>query len=71
MLSVFQLWRFVDPFKIAGTRVIGGFRILRRSAKCTRRPNLKAARNFGEGMTLAFRSGFGLANRIICCLSRG
>ncbi len=29
MLSVFQL-------KIAGTRVIGGFRILRRSAKCTK-----------------------------------
>ncbi len=44
MLSVFQLGRFVSPFKIAGTRVIGGFRILRRSAKCTRRQNLKAAR---------------------------
>ncbi len=27
MLSVFQLGRFVGPFKIAGTRVIGGFRI--------------------------------------------
>ncbi len=44
MLSVFQLGRFESPFKIAGTRVIGGFRILRRSAQCTRRPNLKAAR---------------------------
>ncbi len=44
MLSVFQLERFVSPFKIAGTREIGGFRILRRSAKCTPRPNLKAAR---------------------------
>ncbi len=44
MLSVFQLGRFVSPFKIAGTRVIGGFRILRQSAQCTRRPNLKAAR---------------------------
>ncbi len=38
MLSVFQLGRFVSPFKIGGTRVIDGFRILRRSAKCTRRP---------------------------------
>ncbi len=44
MLSVFQLGRFVSPLKIAGTREIGGFRILRRSAKCTPRPNLKAAR---------------------------
>ncbi len=44
MLSVFQLGRFCSPFKIAGTRVIGGFGILRRSAQCTRRPNLKAAR---------------------------
>ncbi len=44
MLSAFQLGRFVSPFKIAGTRVISGFRILRRSAQCTRRQNLKAAR---------------------------
>ncbi len=48
MLSVFQLGRFVCPFKIAGTREIGGFRILRRSAKCTPRPNLKAAREFSK-----------------------
>ncbi len=41
MLSVFQLGRFVSPFKITRTRVIDGFRILRRSAQCTRRPNLK------------------------------
>ncbi len=37
MLSVFQLGRFVSPFKIVGTREVGGFRILRRSAKCTPR----------------------------------
>ncbi len=30
-----------------GRRAIGGFGILRRSAKCTRRPNIKAARIIG------------------------
>ncbi len=57
MLSVFQLGRFVGPFKVAGTRVIGGFRILRRSAKCTRRPNLKAVCLI---VGTAFFSSFGI-----------
>ncbi len=39
--------QFVSPLKIDDARVIGGFRILRRSAKCTRRPNLRAARKKG------------------------
>ncbi len=41
MLSVFQLGRLVSPFKIVDTLEIGGFRILRRSAKCRPRPRAK------------------------------
>ncbi len=55
MLSVFQLGQFVSPFKIAGTREIGGFRILRRTAKCTPQPNLKAARKkYKKTLTVNF-----------------
>ncbi len=48
-------WAICNPFKMAGTRVIGGFRILRRSAKCTRRPNLKAARKKNKSITIGNR----------------
>ncbi len=40
--SVAPLGRVKKPSKITGRRSIGDFSILRRSAKCTRRPNLKA-----------------------------
>ncbi len=43
MQSVSPLGRFIKFIYIVGRRAIGGFSILRRSAKCTRRPNLKAA----------------------------
>ncbi len=58
MLPVFQLGRFFSPFKIAGTRVIGGFRILRRSAQCTRRPNLKAARKKDTSIQMTYGATF-------------
>ncbi len=44
MQSVSPLGLFIKSIYIAGRRAIGGFSILRQSAKCTRRPNLKAAR---------------------------
>ncbi len=59
MLSVLQLELFIKPSKIAGTRAVGGFRILRRSAKCTRRPR-------------AFGTPTGVANDdIICVFEKG
>ncbi len=66
MLSVFQLGRFVSLFKIAGTREIGGFHILRRSAKYTPRPNLKAACN--PSRRLRRKSSFSI--RVVKFLNR-
>ncbi len=44
-------WAIYKSIYIVGRRAIDGFSILRRSAKCTRRPNLKAAR-FGTSFML-------------------
>ncbi len=42
MLPILQLGRFIKSTCIVGSRVIGGFRNLRRRTKCTHWPNLKA-----------------------------
>ncbi len=72
MLSIFQLGRFVSPFYFAGTREIGGFRILRRSAECKPRPNgivthfLLASSSskipLGRGSAKAFNERLGVIN---------
>ncbi len=48
MHSVSPLGRFIKSSKIAERRAIGDSSILRRSAKCTRQPNLEAARKKTE-----------------------
>ncbi len=55
MPFAFQLQRFIKSASIRGTRAVCGFRILRRSAKCTRRPNLKAAQIPVLSVVLAMR----------------
>ncbi len=47
MQSVSPLLRFIKSSLIAGGRAIGGFCILHRGAKCTRRQNLNSRRSLG------------------------